>query len=208
MLVLPVSDEDPDPATTPLDRYVAELPEGLDSYPNFRIKAAFTRSLIQQLPTRPEGLPDVIGRLVEYPPLISSWIPEVHHQALLLGIAERVFHGAAGTLLDSMFQMQRTLLGGKIYAPLLQLLNPALLLRQASKRWTNFHRGTTLKVVRADAEEARVQVSHPEGLYSALGREALRGGFRAAIEASRSREHEVVIVHAGAERTEFELRWS
>lgn len=203
-----MSDNDSDAATTPLERYIAELPDGLDSYPEFRIKAAFTRSLILQLPTRPEGLPQAIGNLLEYPPLISAWIPEVHHQALMLGIAERVFGGVGDALLDSMLRMQRALLGGRIYAPLLQLLNPALLLRQASKRWTNFHRGTTLEVIRADAGEARVEVSHPKGLYSSLGRQALAGGFRAAIEASRSREREVVIVRAGSESTEFDLRWS
>jgi hypothetical protein len=204
-----VSDARPDlPPKTPLARYIAGLPEGLDSYPDFRIKAAFSRSLLDELPTPPVGLPGPIGELVAHPPMISAWIPEVHHQALIVGVVERVFDGDQETFLDLMLRMQRRLLGRKIYAPLLQLIDPSRLLKQAAKRWTNFHRGTTLEVTPVGDREARVGLPHPAGLFSTPGRRALAGGFRAAIEAGRTHEADVTVVEASAERTEFRLRWS
>lgn len=206
---LQVSDEEIDStSTTPLQRYVAALPQGLDSYPQHTIKAAFARTLLDELSEPPRDLPGPIGALVDSPPVISARIPEVHHQALLLGVEEQVFDGNTSAFLDSMLHMQRRLLNRKIYAPLLQLVDAPRLFKYAARRWNNFHRGTTLQVVNIISNEARISISHPQGLFSSLGREALAGGFRVAIEAGRSHEAEVVVIEASDERTDFRGRWS
>ena len=196
------------PPTTTLERYIAALPDGLNSHAGFQIKAGFSRSLLEELPAPPRGLPGAVGELVEHPPMISAWIPEVHHQALILGVVERLYDGDQDAFLELMLRMQRRLLGRKIYAPLLQLFDPGRLLKQAAKRWTNFHRGAKLTVGQAGDQEVRVDISHPPGLFSTPGRHALAGGFRAAIEAGRTHEAEVDVVDAGTECTQFRLRWS
>ena len=110
--------------------------------------------------------------------------------------------------LDAMLRIQRRLLTRKIYAPLLQFLDPARLLKHASRRWTNFHRGTVLRVDNVANNETRISISHPSGIFSPVGREALAGGFRAAIEAGDAKDAEVVLIEASDERTEFRGRWS
>ena len=198
------------PSTTPtsFERYVAELPDGLDSYPTHRIKAAFTRSLLEEIPAQPLGLLGPVGALVDHPPVISAWIPEVHHQALILAVVDQVYAGEEDAFLAMMSAMQRRLLSSKIYAPLLQLVSPARLLKQASKRWTSFHQGTTLDVIAVEDTEARLRIEHPPGLFSAVGRRGLASGFCAAIEVARSQAGEVRVAEAGRDFTEFAARWS
>ncbi len=191
-----------------LDQYVAELPNGLDSYPEHRIKAAFTRSLLEQSPVRPAGLPGPVGELVEHPPLISAWIPEVHHQAVMLAVVDQAFSSKEGPFLSTMLAMQRRLLGHKIYAPLLQLVSPARLLNQASKRWAKFHQGTALQVSPTRDNEVWLRVEHPPGMFSAVGRRALASGFRAAIEVARSENGDVEVAVAGPDFTEFRGHWT
>jgi len=204
-----VSDKDIDStSSTPLQRYIAALPKGLHSYPGHTIKAAFTRALLDEIPETPRGLPGAVGSLVDNPPVISAWVPEVHHQALLLGVAEQVFDGDARAFLDAMLRIQRRLLARKIYAPLLQFVDPARLLKHATRRWTNFHRGTGLHAENLANNETRILLSHPPGIFSSMGREALAGGFRAAMEAGDADKVEVVLIEAGDERTEFRGRWS
>lgn len=192
---------------TRLQRYVTTLPQGLRSYPGHAIKAAFARALLEELPKPPRGLPEPIAVLVDRPPAISAWLPEVHHQALLLGVVEQVFDGDEAEFLDMMLRLQRRLLKRKIYATLLQIVDPARLLKHAARRWTNFHRGATLHLDQLTTGEAHISVTHPRGLFSSLGRAALAGGFRAAIEAGRTHEAEVVVIETTDERTEFRGRW-
>ena len=196
-----------DPPGAALGAYVAGLPHGLDTHPGCRIKAAFSRSLLEELPAPPKGLPEPIAALVDRPPMINAWIPEVHHQALMLGTVDDVFAGDEDAFLAVMLTMQRRLLRRKIYAPLLQLIDPSRLLMQAARRWANFHRGTKLEVERTADREARLWVTHPRGLYSPLGLRSLASGFRAAVEAARSHRAEVAIAEATPESTEFHARW-
>ncbi len=204
-----VSDEDIGSGSAgSLSSYLAGLPQGLQSYPGHLIKAAFSRALLDEIPEAPQNLPEPIAALVDNRPMISAWIPEVHHQALLLGVAEQVFGGDDEAFLDAMLGMQRRLLKRKIYAPLLQIVDPARLLKHAARRWTNFHRGATLQLNDLTKNEARISVEHPKGLFSPVGCRALAGGFRASIEAGDTHEAEVTVVEAGDERTVFLGRWS
>ena len=193
--------------TDTVDAYVARLADGLDSHPDCVIKGAFSRSLLERIPAVPAGLPGPLGELVEHPPLISAWIPEVHHQGLIVAVVERVYAGDREAFLEMMTGMQRDLLGRKIYAPLLQWVDPARLLHQAAKRWSNFHRGTSLEVERIDDDGARLSIVHPAALYSGAGCDALAGGFRAAVEAGRTAHADVVVAARTPTRTTFRAAW-
>lgn len=50
-------------------------------------------------------------------------------------------------------------------------------------------------------------IEHPSDLFSAVGTEALAGGFRAAIEAGRTADAQVVVAEVTPTRTDFHARW-
>lgn len=198
----------PRAAPEQLSAYLASLPSGLESYPECQIKGAFSRALLAALPAAPRGLPGPLAELVDAPPLVNSWIHEVHHQALIAGIIDRLYPARVDAFMALMFSVQRDVLGGRIYAPLMQLISPARLLAHAARRWSNFHRGSRLIVERRSPTAARVTVEHPPRLYTEVGRLGLAQGFCAAIEASRGRDGAVELERADERRTIYRATWS
>ncbi|MCB9703707.1 MAG: hypothetical protein H6711_17560 [Myxococcales bacterium] len=188
------------------EAYVASLPCGLDTYPECQVKAGFYLQILAAIPRPPEHLPPPLADLVANPRPISSWIPEVHHQALAEAIAEQVY-GSPSVYLRVVREGQRRLFAERIYAPLLQLLSPERLLRQAAKRWSNFHRGTTLTIAAEHGRGATALVSHPPGLFSPIGLESLALGFQAALEASSAKDARVIVNARGRDATTFEASW-
>ncbi|MCA9657085.1 MAG: hypothetical protein KC486_01965 [Myxococcales bacterium] len=190
-----------------LEEYVGALPRGLDSFPECQIKAGFCRELLAALPRAPAGLPAPLADLVAAPPPISSWIPEVHHQALVEAIVDE-FYDSRDAYLEVAYACQRRLFSTRIYAPLLQLVSPERLLRQAAKRWGNFHRGTSLEVLEEGDHVAQLRVLHPPRLFTRTGLRSLGSGFRAAVDASRAQTCAVEICARHLGSTTFEIRWS
>jgi len=187
--------------------YIEALPRGLDSYPECRIKAGLCREVVASFPRPPKRLPAALAELVGAMPPVSSWISEVHHQAVIEATVDE-FYSSRESYLDFAYECQRRLFSARIYSPLLQLISPERLLRQAAKRWGNFHRGSTLEVLRGDKKSATIRVHHPGGLFSVTGLRSLAEGFRAAINASRAKQCDVLIVEREQAWTTYRLHWT
>jgi len=187
--------------------YLESLPSGLASYPESQIKAGYCREILGNVGRLPQGLPPPLAELVTAMPPISSWIPEVHHQAIIESIIDEFFPSREAYL-TLAYTCQRRLFSHRIYAPILQLVSPQRLLRQAPRRWSNFHRGTTLRVLEEGTGRAVLRIEHPPELFSATGLRSLAGGFRAAVDASRAKECDVLITEHDNGATTYRLRWS
>ncbi len=173
-----------------LKEYIDRLPDGLDSVPDTRAKASLYRATLGARRLDRDGpveLPGPLMRMLEHPYPVSTWIPEVHSAAFLMATRDLVCEDDAD-FLDLCYQRQRELFSGPLYAVLLKLTRPSLLLRTAAFRWSSLHRGSTLVVDRASATGASVHVAQPPYMWNRLMGLALIEGLRAVLELSGARE--------------------
>ena len=187
--------------------YVGSLPEGLDSYPNFRSKASIYLTLLVELgvPLKTSTLPPILATLIESPPTANTWVPTSQVNALELVIAD-VLKSSEG-FLGLAYSMNRKLLGSTMYRPMVFVSSPAFLLKVSTMVWGRFHTGTVLRP-RVEASSARLDLTFPERLLPRLIVEEKATAYRAAAEAAGGRDVSAVVEECSAERARFTLTWS
>lgn len=168
-------------ATPHLSAYLAKLPDGLDSYPEAKTKASLHRGLIEQRPIADgAGLPTRLQDMLANPIPVSSWIPSVHHHAMVL--ASRDLSCEDDEDFREFCRMrQRVLFGGRLYRVMLAITSPSTLLRTASLRWTSFHRGSSFELEELTKTGARISIQHPPMLLDGLLADALVEGLSAIL---------------------------
>jgi hypothetical protein len=180
-----------------LERYIARLPVGVDSYPDVVVKAStFTAALADKpIPTGRGKIPPAIEKLILTPPLVSAWVPEVHMVSIFKLIGDYHFEGRGGTpaFLEWVYEQNRKLLGGKLYRALFYFLTAEHVFRGVEQRWSAFRRGSTLSVVSRSNQHALLEFRYPRYMLDEEGLLAVGTALRAAGEM------------AGAIRTEIEL---
>ncbi|MCR9160140.1 MAG: hypothetical protein ACE37F_37550 [Nannocystaceae bacterium] len=172
-------------ATLPsLAGYLDALPDGIDSHPDARAKATLYRSVIDSdTIAAADILPGPLQRLVETPPPVTAWIPEVHSHAMIKVVRDLRFDSDED-FIRFTYERQRTLFDGRLYRIMLALASPSMLLRTAALRWRTFHRGSTFTVEEASGTETRVRVDYAAGLWDRLLADALAAGLQAALDLS------------------------
>ena len=132
-----------------LDAYLARLPAGLDSYPEYVGKASIARSVLEAWPgiaaLAPE-LPGPLRHFVEAPPPGTVWVPEVHSEALWLLALEVLCDNDAGRFEQWSWDVNRALLAQPLYRAVFGLLGARLTVRAIGAAWSTFHRGVTQDV--------------------------------------------------------------
>ncbi|MBL4688653.1 MAG: hypothetical protein JKY37_28960 [Nannocystaceae bacterium] len=190
--------------------YIAALPDGLESHPDCRAKASLYRTVVDgsALSTADAAeLPQVLRTLVVEPALVSSWISEVHSHALMLAVYDRQF-GDIEAFAQHAYLRQRELFAGPLYAVAFKLVSPALLIKTAALRWRLFHRGgMSFRSQDITADQARVRLEYPEGVYEPVLRRALCEALRAALDLSTGGGARVEVQDASARHTIFKVRW-
>ncbi len=190
--------------------YLARLPEGLDSYPHCVAKAALLRDILGSRPLDPEGddVPDALRSLVASPPPVSSWIPEVHFVAVSLAIYGRHFGGDdVQGFEDWVCARNSTLFRKPLYRVLIALMSPERLLVGASKRWTAFHRGTTLTLLQHTPEHALVRLEFPAHLFDRVLMHGFAASMRAAAEVAGGHDVASGLDTATPTFAEYWVRW-
>ncbi len=191
-----------------LDRWLAELPGGLDSYPNAQAKGSIVRSLLagQPIPELAARLPGPVRRLATDPPVGSEWVPEAHFAALLLGIAD--VRGMTDAEVCGWARAHnRALFESPAYRILMEVMAPGALVRFAGKRWENWHRGTRLDVEGVSDDGVRLTLTFPARLYDDLLLRVFGEAFAAALELSNAASPSVVIEARGPEAARYLARW-
>jgi len=175
-----------------LQRYLASLPRGVESYPEAQVKASVYRDGLDSfdLAREVEGLPEPVAELILDPLPVTAWVPEVHSLSVLLALRDRLFEpGPEG--LDRyehwVFERNLRLLRRPLYRALFLLISPERLLSGVERRWSAFRRGTSARVVASGPGFAEIVISHPPKLYDQTVHRGLAGALRAAAAAAGAR---------------------
>jgi hypothetical protein len=195
--------------TPSVDRYLATLPNGLASYPECCVKASVLRNTLGSKPLGPDvELPLALRRLVDHPPPLTEWIPEVHFNAVSLAIREVHFNPRSlDDYLAWTFEQNRKLLSTPLYRVLFLLLTPERLLSGMQNRWSAFRRGTELQIVSRAAGRVELRLRHPAFLYPALSSQGMSAAFQAAMEHAGAKQARVEVASPGSTETTFLATW-
>jgi hypothetical protein len=159
-----------------LDGYLARLPAGLDSYPEYVCKASIGRSVLEAWPgiaaLAPE-LPGPLRRFVEAPPPGTVWVPEVHSEALWLLALEVLCDKDAARFEQWSWDVNRALLAQPLYRAVFGLLGARLTVRAIGAAWSTFHRGVT-QTVDVVGTSGTITLSGPPHLMPASWRRHTR----------------------------------
>lgn len=147
-----------------LQRYIAQLSDGLASHPECLAKASVHRRVLE-LSERPLiGLPPTLQALVDDPPPANTWIPQCHALGLFLAAVE--FQGHAENEQHAWTQRAAShVFDSPMYRILMWASTPRLLFKGANLRWSAFFKGSSLESVLGD-RTAEIILHCPETLFS------------------------------------------
>ena len=170
-----------------MDRYLAGLPAGLDSFPECVAKGSVLRSTLVQQPVAEIAarLPAPLRALVVDPPVDSEWMSEVRLVAIYLGVTDVRGYGDADVLAWAR-DRNRALFRNPAYRILMAVSSPATLLRGATMRWSNWHRGSTLEIEGITDAGVRALLRFPPGLFGDLMLKVFGEAFSAGLELARA----------------------
>lgn len=189
--------------------YLAQLPAGVDSYPDVLEKASVYREYLVGVDCEPlrRVLPPALLSMIDAPPPRSAWVAEVHVAALFLALSDTL--GEEAAFLELAYRANRRLLGGPMYRLLFSLLGPRTILKGAQSRWTHFHRGVTMHVAFVDHERgATVRLTFPPKLLVPLLFRSYGEAFRAAAEVAGAKNASVTIEAHGDDYVRFAVDWA
>jgi len=171
-----------------MERYLAGLPAGLDSYPECLAKGSVLRSTLLQQPIAEilPRLPDPLRALVTDPPVDSEWLSEARFVAIYLAVAD-VRGLSEGEVLAWARDRNRALFRNPAYRILMAVSSPATLLRGATMRWSNWHRGSTLEVEGVTDVGVRALLRFPPGLFDDLMLKVFGEAYSAGLELARAK---------------------
>lgn len=192
-----------------VERYLAHLPDRIDSYPACRARASVYRSHADFQSLRGVDwahLPRRIVELLRAPSAPSEWISEVASVATLLAIADHL--ELEGERLHDWFRQCSTkMLSQQLFAPLMSLASPELMVKHAPARWESVHRGVGFGMVLgekcADATLTYPPFLFPEELVHGHGE-----GICAALSLSRARDCAFTVERITPRSCAYRFTWS
>src|SRR5512133_524503 len=171
-----------------MDRYLAGLPAGLDSFPECVAKGSVLRSTLVQQPVAEIAarLPAALRSLVTDPPVDSEWMSEVRFVAIYHAVAD-VRGLSDADVMAWARDRNRALFRNPAYRILMAVSSPATLLRGATMRWSNWHRGSTLEIEGITDVGVRALLRFPPALFDDLLLRVFGEAFVAALELARAK---------------------
>jgi hypothetical protein len=171
-----------------MERYVAGLPAGLDSFPECMVKGSVLRSTLLQQPIDQiiDRLPQPLRALVTDPPVDSEWMSEVRFVAIYHAVADVRGYSDADIHVWSR-DRNRALFRNPAYRILMAVSSPATLLRGAAMRWSNWHRGSALEVEGILDVGVRAVLRFPPGLFDELMLKSFGEAFVAGLELAKAK---------------------
>jgi len=192
-----------------LDRYLAGLPRGLESFADHVQKAAVFRQFVSGLPIAEQAhrLPPPLDGLVRAPPPVSAWLSEVQATAVLTSLRDLFFSDDEG-FFKYAYDTNRRVLESVFYRVLFKLVSPQRVLRGAEARWAQLHKGMELFVAMRGDRGAEVRLVYPPGLLPDVIATAYSTAFRAAVEVAGARAASFTVVERSRTQTTFHGAWS
>lgn len=193
---------------TRLERWLAGVPRGLDSYPEAVAKGSLVRSVLegQRADELLPLLPPPLGRYLTDPPMAGEWVPEAHLAALIHAVAD-LRHMTDEGVWTWVRERNRALFSSSAYRILMAVVSPGSMIRFAARRWENWHRGTRLEAGGVTDEGVRLRLSFPVGLFDAPILRAYCEAFAAALEMAHAKDPQVRVVQSGPGRATYLAWW-
>jgi uncharacterized protein (TIGR02265 family) len=190
--------------------YLLQLPGGVDAHPECCVKASLLRNAMGGMVLGPEvPLPAVVRALLDHPPPVSSWVPEVHFNVIMMAIHEVHFgRGQADAYAAWVYQQNRKLLSTALYRALFLLVSPERLLVGMEKRWGTFRKGTELSSTLRSDHDVEVLVRCPPYLYAPVAVESMCSALRAAVDCAGGRRTQIDGEHRSPAEVAYRIRWS
>jgi len=193
--------------------YLAQLPDGLHSYPAARVKGLTLRTLVLD-PVHPlevgTGLPSALEDLVAHPPAPGDWVPVVWLCALHAGVYDTSFASDGGMLAyeEWVFQRNLRLLRAPLFRRLVEVQSPELLLALHTARWSAFYRGSSLDILQVEPGRAVFRMSHPPRCWPTLAVTGLGAAFRAAAVVAGAKTATVAVTEESPRASRLAVSWS
>lgn len=145
-----------------LDKYLAGLPNGFESYPEMQQKGSIVHSFLDGVPIHQHlaGLPAPVAELARRPPLPSAWISEVKAFSLFLACADLCFP-TSDAWVEFAYRANKKIIEGPLYAMLFRMLGVKRIVKVVAGRWDQFHRGTSLSVVKFEEHQGLLRLDGP-----------------------------------------------
>jgi len=189
--------------------YVSELPAGLDSYPTCVQKGSIVRMwMAAARPLRQStALPDPVRELVERPPLPSSWVPEVHANAVYLAIRDEQFTSDRD-FLAYCHRTNQDFFKSPLCRALTVLPSAKSALIAFKLGWKFLRKGTFLAISEQPDETLRIRLTWPPMVTPEVLARAFVTGFDTAIEASRlASKHRVRMIDFHRGGATYDVDW-
>lgn len=192
-----------------VQHYVSRLPRGADSYPECSVKASLLQNATASCPLGPEvELPPAVRALVDHPPPVSIWIPEVHFNVAMLAIFDTYFsRGSPGGFQEWVYSQNRKLFQTALYRAMFWVLSPPDLLHGLEKRWHSFRRGSELRCVKRSARDSELRLTVPPALYDTTSVMGLGAALRAGIDSAGARCSQVLGELVSPTEVVYRLSW-
>jgi hypothetical protein len=189
--------------------YLAKLPGGADAFPECSVKASLVRTVLNERPIGSDvPLPASVRTLVDHPPPVSVWVPEVHFNVVMLAILESQFGGRSDQgYLAWVYDQNARVLSTALYRMLFFVVSPERLIVGMQKRWAAFRRGTEPRLVTHGPRDVELRVQSPPHLYGPLNVEGMSHALRAAVECAGAKDARVDGLIASPTEVVFRFRW-
>ena len=192
-----------------VDAYLAQLPQGVASYPDACCKGLVLRQFLEGQPFGADlsGLPPPLAALMTKLPSSTAWVPEVHLTALVL--ARQAHLGQTDDeLVAWSYTLNRKLLAQPLARLIMLVISPDALIASVSSRWGGFHQGTTLTLGTYGRGNARFLMTFREHLQPPVLLRCYATAFLAAIEVSGGKQVRCSLVESSTTSGVFEIAWS
>lgn len=198
-----------DHATYPrLAEYIAQLPDGLASYPECKSKGALITTALEghDLRHATRGLPEEISQLIVAPPPSWSWVPATWSDAMFYVLVD-TFYPTPEAVLEWTYERTIKASSNKLYRALTRVSGPSALLRMTAAAHGLFQKGTDMSSERVEGG-AILRMTHPPFLHCGLNHLSNVGMIRALLEITGARDHEVEMTASEPTQAIYRATWT
>jgi len=171
--------------------YLDQLPDGIRSYPQCRVRPHVPLRIAEEFPDLIEQA-GLSAEVKAIPSAREAWFPEVHANVLNLMAMDGIFESKRRWLQWS-YDLSMEVFKRPMYRVIMFVMSPTLVAMGASKRWSTFREGTDLSPGKTTGSEGGVSTSRstltfPDHHYNQALLDGLNAGFRAAITAAGGKQ--------------------
>ncbi len=190
-----------------LSEYLAQLPQGIASYPAASTMGIILKSAVAEhyFHASWKRLPAVLVAALKRPPLPTSWVSTVMTDAVFCLIAD-TFYPTDEAVLKWSYERTARLTRVPMYAPITRFAGVERFVKAGARVHGLFQRGTDLDV-EASPGRAELALRHPPHLHGRLNHLSNEGVFRAALEAAGPGDATVELVESAPSVARYVARW-